>query len=231
MIKISGTISVKYSILYNKRKVLKVFFKKNKFSKDFNYIKYLCHDKGIDFEICDDSFFEEYKNSGGILAYVNERNYDQIDDLKDVVLLVQGIEDPYNIGYILRNCAAYGASVILCNKDISNMEDIIMKSSAGALDFVEVVKADELNSLIACLKKKGYFFIALYRSDNSFDFNKIEKRKKVVICLGGEKRGLSKDVLELCDQNCFLAYDSEFKNALNASSAAAISLALYRSKK
>lgn len=230
MIKISGTISVKYSILYNKRNVLKVFFKKDKFSKDINYIKYLCHEKGIPFELCDDNFFDEYKKSGGVLAYVEERKNDSVDDLKDVVLLLQGIEDPYNIGYILRNCAAFSASAILCNKDISTMEDIIMKSSAGALDFVELIKADDIDSLVCLLKKQGYFFVALYRGKQAFDFNEIKDHKKIVLCLGGEKRGLSKNILKECDECCFLSYQSNFKNALNASSAAAISLALYRSK-
>lgn len=225
---IEGTISVKSAIENKKRKINKIYFKKDKFSKDLNYIKYLAHENKIDFQLEDIEFFNNFKKSGGVVADVEVRKFDELDFKNDLIVVVCGVEDPYNLGYIFRTGAAFGCDFIIEDKDFSLFEKTILKSSAGAYDRVKISKTNNLLDDLKKLKNKDYQINALYRSDNAKPLPFIEKKGKNVLIIGGEKRGINKNILSFCDRELFLPYTTDFKNALNASSAMAISLAFFR---
>lgn len=76
MIIVEGTIGTKYSIEQQKRKVYKLVFLKDKHSKDLNYIKYLAHLHNIEIIYEDNTFFQNYPHSAGVIAYVSARTFD-----------------------------------------------------------------------------------------------------------------------------------------------------------
>ena len=111
---IEGSISVKAAVKNHKRKIEKILIDENKHDKDFNYIRFLAKEEGIELtelkreELDKQSCSRTY---GGILAYAGGRVSDEFDESD--IFYIDGIEDPFNIGYIMRTLYAFGINNIL----------------------------------------------------------------------------------------------------------------------
>lgn len=227
---IEGAISVKAAILNGRRHIDCVYFDEAKHSKDFTYIMYRAKERDIKYAYVKREVIDEMANGkthGGIIAVCESRTYQDIHDLKeDTVFVIDGIEDPFNLGYAMRSLKAFDyKSIVLPKRDYSNMEATILKSSAGAFDMLDVVLSEDLASDLAKLKDE-YTIMALNRSDKASDIFETEYPKKKIIILGGEKRGINKKAMELVDQEIFFDYPSDFRNALNATSALSMMIAV-----
>ena len=138
-----------------------------------------------------------------------------------LVLMLDGIEDPHNLGAILRTCDALGVDgVIIKKRGEAPLNATVSKVSTGAINWVKVAEVTNLNQAIETLKKKGYWIVA---SDGEAKMNYDEVDYKSPICLivGSEGFGISKLVLKNSD---FIVKIPMFGhvNSLNASVSAAI---------
>ncbi len=234
---IEGSLSVKAAIKGNKRVVEEVMIDKHKNGKDINYIINLCKEKAIKVKRIDKAEIENIadgKSHGGILAKVKEREYQSLKSCfneNSFVVLIEGIEDPFNLGYIYRTLYSAGCGGVITNKrNYQNFENIILKSSAGAFDLINIHQSDDLKASIDFAKNKGFKVYAAMRK-NALSYFEVDYMEKVLIAFGGEMRGLSKAVLDNVDQNVYIPYANDFKNALNASSAiSAISYEVLRQR-
>lgn len=230
---IEGAIAVKAALQNKKREIFKVYIDKDKKTKDFNYIRKLIRQNGVEVFECERSYLETIltgKSHGGIGADVSERREDEFDD-SDIFFL-DGIEDPFNLGYCLRTLYAMGVKNVLLNKrDYSQMEGQLLKSSAGAYDMINIALCQEPLKIIASLKEKGYYLYGLYRGEQAKDIFDVRFADKALFILGGEKRGISGDLLDLCDDHLYISYGSDFRNALNASAALDVVVTLLRSQR
>ena len=230
---IEGAIAVKAALQNKKREIFKVYIDKDKKTKDFNYIRKLIRQNGVEVFECERSYLETIltgKSHGGIGADVSERREDEFDD-SDIFFL-DGIEDPFNLGYCLRTLYAMGVKNVLLNKrDYSQMEGQLLKSSAGAYDMINIALCQEPLKMIASLKEKGYYLYGLYRGEQAKDIFDVRFADKALFILGGEKRGISGDLLDLCDDHLYISYGLDFRNALNASAALDVVVTLLRSQR
>lgn len=230
---IEGAIAVKAALQNKKREIFKVYIDKDKKTKDFNYIRKLIRQNGVEVFECERSYLETIltgKSHGGIGADVSERREDEFDD-SDIFFL-DGIEDPFNLGYCLRTLYAMGVKNVLLNKrDYSQMEGQLLKSSAGAYDMINIALCQEPLKMITSLKEKGYYLYGLYRGEQAKDIFDVRFADKALFILGGEKRGISGDLLDLCDDHLYISYGSDFRNALNASAALDVVVTLLRSQR
>ena len=230
---IEGAIAVKAALQNKKREIFKVYIDKDKKTKDFNYIRKLIRQNGVEVFECERSYLETIltgKSHGGIGADVSERREDEFDD-SDIFFL-DGIEDPFNLGYCLRTLYAMGVKNVLLNKrDYSQMEGQLLKSSAGAYDMINIALCQEPLKMIASLKEKGYYLYGLYRGEQAKDIFDVRFADKALFILGGEKRGISGDLLDLCDDHLYISYGSDFRNALNSSAALDVVVTLLRSQR
>ena len=230
---IEGAIAVKAAVQNEKREIIKVYIDKNKKTKDFNYIRKLLRNKGIVFLECERQQIEELsygKSHGGIVAEVTERKNDSFEE--GDIFYLDGIEDPFNLGYAMRTLYALGVkNVLLSKRDYTGMEGQLLKSSAGAYDMLKVKVAEDALSEIEAFKKQGYYLYGLYRSSEAKDIFDVDFHEKALFMLGGEKRGISAELLQLCDEHLFISYGSDFRNALNACGALDVTVTLLRSKR
>lgn len=234
MMIVEGSIAVKAVIHGNKREVDKVYIRKDKKTKDFNYIRKLCKSKNIQIEELDSEKIEEFasgKSHGGILAEVNNRKYDEFDN--GDIFFLDGIEDPFNLGYAMRTLFALGIkNVLLSTRDYSTMAAQLLKSSAGAYEMLNIKIAEDALNQIKEYKDNGYYVYGLYRGDNSKDIFEVDFNKKALFILGGEKRGISSELLKECDEHLYISYGSEFRNSLNACAAVdVVATLLYSQRK
>lgn len=218
---IEGAISVKAVINGKNRIVNKVYINKDKKTKDFNYIRKITKLNNIELiELAKEELDKIAigKTYGGICGDVSDRIDNEFDD-SDIFYL-DGIEDPFNLGYALRTLYAFGfKNVLLSNRDYTNMQAQLLKSSAGAYDLLNIKVSKDSVVDIGEYKNRGYHLYALYRGDNAKDIFDIKFSSKSLFLLGGEKRGISSELLKMCDEYLYIAYGSDFKNALNACAA------------
>ena len=232
--KIEGAISVKAAIESKKREVKEVFIDKDNKNKNFNYIRKIAKLNNIKInEISKDDFssFNPGKTFGGIIAECSLRKEDEFDN-KDI-FYITGVEDPFNLGYMIRNLYAFGINnLILDAKEYEKLDGQILKSSAGAYEFINIKYTDNPLSIIETYKKNNYKVYALSRGDNSKDiFNETFNNPSLFI-IGGEKRGINSNILSLADNYLYIPYGNDFRNSLNASNAlACVSTLLFKQRK
>ena len=215
---IEGSISVKAAILNNKREIEVVYIDKEKKTKDFNFIRKTCKNNNIKIEeLNKDELLSlaSGKTFGGILASVGQRKIDDFDDTS--IFYLDGIEDPFNLGYCMRTLYAFGfKNVLLSSRDYTNMEAQLLKSSAGAFDMLNIKIIEDDIKEIKEYKDNGYYLYGLFRGEGSKDVFDTAFNTKALYMLGGEKRGIKSDLLNMCDEYLYISYGSDFRNSLNA---------------
>ena len=214
---IEGSISVKAAILNNKREIEVVYIDKEKKTKDFNFIRKICKNNNIKIEeLNKDELLSlaSGKTFGGILASVSQRKQDTFDDTS--IFYLDGIEDPFNLGYCMRTLYAFGfKNVLLSSRDYTNMEAQLLKSSAGAFDMLNIKIIEDDIKEIKEYKDNGYYLYGLFRGEGSKDVFDTTFNTKALYMLGGEKRGIKSDLLNMCDEYLYISYGSDFRNSLN----------------
>lgn len=228
MIQIEGALSIKAALESDNRVVSKVYIDETKKSKDINYIVHLCHKFNIPFEKINKDKLAEFnpsKTFGGLLAFCVSRKYQSIEDIKDFnwVVLIEGIEDPFNLGQMIRTAYASGAQAILLNhRDWSQVESVLLKSSAGAFDRIDIVLLENISEDLKQLKSYGFKLVSALRNKESISHEKLLFPDKSILAIGGEMRGLSRAVIDQTDISVEIKYPNSTKVALNAVSACAI---------
>lgn len=159
----------------------------------------------------------------GIILYVPDYKYCDLDvALNDeVVVILDHLEDPHNLGAIIRTCEAAGIKSIILPKDRQvQINSTVMKTSVGTLDNMNIISVSNLVNTIKKLKDNGFWIVGT-ALENSVDFKTIDYSGKIVLIIGNEGNGISHLVAKNCD---FLAKIPMYgtTNSLNASVAAGI---------
>ena len=164
-------------------------------------------------------------NHQGIILDVEDFRYSKLEDIikddESIIVLLDHLEDPHNLGAIIRTCEAAGIDGIVIPKDRSvSVNATVMKTSAGAVNNIRVAMVTNLKMAIDDLKAAGYWIIGT-DMENSIDYRKIDYKGKVVIVIGNEGTGISRLVRKECD---FMAKIPMYGkvNSLNASVASAL---------
>ena len=159
----------------------------------------------------------------GILLYIPDYQYSSIETAynDDVVVILDHLEDPHNLGAIIRTCEAAGIRSIILPKDRQvQINATVMKTSVGTLDNMNMISVTNLVNTINKLKENGFWIVGT-TLENSVDFKTIDYSGKIALVIGNEGSGISNIVANNCD---FLAKIPMYgkTNSLNASVAAGI---------
>ena len=159
----------------------------------------------------------------GIVLKIVDYDYKDISEItNDIVVILDHLEDPHNLGAIIRTCEAAGIKDIILPKDRSvQVSSTVMKTSVGCIDKVNLYQVTNLVQTIDYLKKQGFWIIGTDMEGT--DYRKIDYNGKIVIIIGNEGNGMSRLVKDSCD---FIASIPMYGtvNSLNASVAAGIVL-------
>lgn len=168
----------------------------------------------------------------GIIAVIKPYEYTSIEHIletckkvsKPVLVLLDGVVDPHNLGAILRCCDIFGVQGLLIGKhDQVGLSATVAKTSAGAINYVPVAKVGNLVQTIDMLKKNGFWIVA---ADGNCDksYLDIDYNFPTVLVIGNEGDGISKLVLKNSDFIVKIPMYGKV-NSLNASVATGIFLA------
>lgn len=169
------------------------------------------------------------KTHQGIIAYVSEYKYSDLEDIFNLaekrgedpfIIVLDGIEDPHNLGAIIRSAECSGAhGVIIPKRNAVGLTDTVAKTSAGAIEYMPIVKVTNIPTLIDELKERNVWTVCLDMDGEKY--TKEDLRGSVAIVIGSEGFGVSRLVKEKCDLICSLPIKGSI-NSLNASNAAAV---------
>ena len=226
---LEGSISVKAALLGKHRQVSKVYLDERRNDKEVRFIQARAEEAGADLIRMKREKLDQLaagRTHGGVLCEAGERTYDPEECLFSAPMpflaVLEGAEDPFNLGYVIRALYSGGCTgLILGKRDWTGAEPTILKSSAGAFDFLPIVMHEEPSSLIEHAKQHGIRTYAAMRKD-ARPIYEADFTEPVLIAVGGEMRGLSAPVLSACGENLFIPYANDFRNALNAAGAAAV---------
>ena len=162
---------------------------------------------------------------GGIIAECTARTLPALmpQHIKDqgVYFILEGVEDPYNFGYAIRSLYAAGVDgVILDERNWMGVAGVVARSSAGASELMEMYVSKPTDA-IEMMKSKGYRVICAGIRDSESLFE-TDLKKPLLVILGGEKRGISRSVLDLADQVVRIDYGTEFGGSLSTAAATAV---------
>jgi 23S rRNA (guanosine2251-2'-O)-methyltransferase len=138
----------------------------------------------------------------GVVAFAAARHYDDLDKIlssSKLLVLLDGIEDPHNLGAIIRTANAAGAGAVLVpERRAAALTDTVAKASAGAIEYVPLVRIGNVSQSIEKLKQAGFWIYGLDEK-GSHRYDNVEFQKPSVIALGSEGKGLHQHVKEKCD--------------------------------
>jgi 23S rRNA (guanosine2251-2'-O)-methyltransferase len=168
----------------------------------------------------------------GVVALGAARKYADLESVAESEMLVvlDGVEDPHNLGAIVRTAHAAGAgAVIVPERRAAGVTDVVAKAAAGALEHLPVVRVTNINRALEDLKERGMWIYGLdERGTESYD--QIDYAKKSVLVLGGEGKGLHEQVRKHCDVLVRIPMAGQI-SSLNVSVAAGVVLFEWRRRR
>lgn len=140
-----------------------------------------------------------------------------------LIVMLDHLEDPHNFGAIIRSCEALGVDgIIIPNDRAVDINGTVIKTSAGAIQYMKIAKVSNLVNTIKVLKDKGYWIIGT--DMNGTSYNDMKYDMPICLVIGNEGKGMSRLIKESCDY--VVSIDMVGKtNSLNASVATGIMIA------
>lgn len=167
----------------------------------------------------------------GIAAYVAAKDYVSVNEILEsakrrgedpLVVILDGLEDPHNLGAVLRSCDGVGAhGVIIPARRAVGLTETVAKASAGAIEYIPVAKVTNLAQCIDELKEKGLWIAAIDMDGENY--SDADLTGPMALVIGGEGQGVSEIVRKKADYIISMPMKGKV-NSLNASNAAAIML-------
>jgi len=165
----------------------------------------------------------------GVIAYAAAYEYAQVEDMLNAaeekgeppfIILLDNIEDPHNLGAIIRTANLAGAhGVVIPKRRAVGLTATVARTSAGALNYTPVAKVTNLGNTIDELKEKGLWFVCADMVGESM--YKLDLKGPIGLVIGSEGEGVGRLVKEKCDFAASIPMKGNI-NSLNASVAAGI---------
>jgi len=168
----------------------------------------------------------------GVVALGAARKYADLDSVAgaELVVVLDGVEDPHNLGAIIRTAHAAGAgAVVIPERRAASVTDVVAKAAAGALEHLPVVRVSNVNRTLEQLKEQEYWIYGLDERGTE-QYDRIDWAAKSALVLGGEGKGLHDQVRKHCDLLVRIPMAGKI-SSLNVSVAAGVVLFDWRRKK
>jgi 23S rRNA (guanosine2251-2'-O)-methyltransferase len=140
----------------------------------------------------------------GVVAFGAAQRYVELDDVlagarAQLLVLLDGVEDPHNLGAIIRTAHAAGASAILIpDRRAAGLTEIVAKAAAGAIEHLPVVRVGNVSQTLEMLKKRGFWIYGLDERGTQA-YSETDYAQPTVLVLGSEGQGLHQLVKKHCD--------------------------------
>ncbi len=148
------------------------------------------------------------ENHQGVVASVAAYNYAELDDIFKIaeergedpfIMILDELEDPHNLGSIMRTADAVGAhGIIIPRRRSVSLTAVVAKSSTGAIEYIPTVRVNNLSQTVDELKERGVW-IAGTDAKGSQDYRRMDATLPLAVIIGSEGKGMSRILKEKCD--------------------------------
>lgn len=229
MIKIYGKNCIYAAIMANSK--LDMVFLSDEILKGDKKIIDILNDRGYQYKVLpkkklDNEFPSQNQGYGAYRADYEILNEDYINNLpkeKGRVLILDGIQDPHNLGAILRSVDAFGYDLVVLPKNRSvSVNETVAHVSTGAIEYTKIMYVNSLNTFVERLKKCGYWICGTDAKGTVLS-SEIDKSLNLAIIIGSEGFGMSKTLVNASDFLIKIPMKGHV-NSLNASVSSGIIL-------
>lgn len=221
-------------LIQNGKPIDRIFIRRGEYNGSLSLIVSLARERGITVSEADSARLDSLAAGGrhqGVVALVAPVSFLSLSELLDscrekgeepFFLILDGVEDPHNLGAVLRSAECAGANgIILPKHQCAPLTPAACKASAGACEYIPIAKVTNLTNAIQKLKKAGLW---IYAADaDGSPYSKVSLTGPVALVLGSEGYGVSRLVRENCDGVLSIPLHGKI-NSLNVSAAAAVLL-------
>lgn len=171
----------------------------------------LAKSRGIPVEYVERRFIDRLTATSshqGVIAYASVKEYVDLEDLLTIsreknesplYCILDGIEDPQNLGAIIRTAAASGTQgVIIRSRRAVGLTAAVAKASAGAVEYVPVARVSNISQAMVALKRSGIWVVGIDQA-GEIPYSQVDFKLPTAMVIGSEGRGLSDLVRERCD--------------------------------
>ena len=147
-------------------------------------------------------------NNQGVIAIVPPYNYCEVEEILEeakrknempFILILDGIEDPHNLGSIIRTAETAGVhGIIIPKRRAASVNSTVSKVSAGAVEYMKIARVNNINETIRYLKEQGVWICGTDMDTNTI-YTKQDYKMPIAIVIGSEGFGMSRLVKENCD--------------------------------
>lgn len=216
----------------NRKSIISVYFDKGFNKKDLINVAKRNH---IKIKWVNSGKLDELSSGGnhqGVVLEINDFKYFSLEEIlkscenkqRPVIVMLDGIEDPHNLGAILRSCDATSVDGVIIGKNrCCELNGTVAKVSTGAIDTVKVHQATNLVQTVKKLKDKGFWVVGADIDERAVEYTQIKYDMPIVLVIGSEGFGISPLLKKNCDYLAYLPMKGKV-NSLNASVAAGIML-------
>ena len=203
----------------------------NSKNKDILNILDIANTKGVKVQVVDKKDLERIAKgkTQGVIAYVQNFKYVDVKDImleaerkgeKPFIVILDGIEDPHNLGAIIRTCECAGVhGIIIPKRRSASLNATVAKAACGALEYMKVARVTNIPNTIDELKEKGVWVFGADMDGN--DFERTDLDIPCALVIGNEGKGIGTLVAKKCDEIISLPMMGKI-NSLNASVAAGV---------
>jgi 23S rRNA (guanosine2251-2'-O)-methyltransferase len=226
---LEGSISVLAALEANRREIHAVYLQKDKSIRGASRIHQTATERGIQVHASSEAEIGELSNGsshGGVLALAGERKFQSLLELLEgkpdpFIVMLEGVEDPYNYGQAIRALYAAGAAgIVVPERNWDTALNTVTRASAGASEYMPTAKSDSI-AAIDFFKSRGFKIAATAKEKNSVSIYTADLRGALLMLIGGEKRGLAAAALAQCDVLLSIPYARTFEASLDVTSSTA----------
>lgn len=229
--KLAGVNSI-MEALRGKRRVHKIYVQEGRAGKRIDELLQIAKKKGIFFQYVDKQRLDQMyttANHQGVIAQVDSYEYSSVDEILEqaallgkepFILILDGIEDPQNLGSIIRTAECAGVhGIIIPQHNSSEVTAAVSRASAGAVEHIPIARETNLVNCIKRLKEKGLWVVGADMEGS--EYFSCQMPSPTVLVIGGEGSGIRRLVRQNCDMLVSIPMTGLI-SSLNASVAAGL---------
>jgi 23S rRNA (guanosine2251-2'-O)-methyltransferase len=227
---LEGALSVDAALRGGKREVHTVYIREDKSHGETAHTERLAREAGVPVERKAAEFINSHargKTHGGVIALVGERRLQSLAELLPTtrtpfVVMLDGIEDPFNLGSALRCLYAAGADGVVVRPRVwASAASIVARASAGASELIPLAEADSVLDAARFFRERG-LTVACTAKGDAVPIYEADLTGPLFLVIGGEKRGMSRGIVGEADVRLWVPYGRRFAASLPTAAAAAV---------
>jgi len=227
---LEGAVSIQAALESGSREIQRIYVQRDKQNRSIVQLERLASRQGLSLDRVDDAEIEAHtsgKTHGGVIALVGPRQFLSLDALiegkkRPFIVMLDGIEDPYNFGAAVRALYASGVDgLVVRPRNWMSAAAIVARSSAGATELMPTAVAETADDAAAFFRVHG-LTVACATKDRAVPIYQADLTIPLFLAIGGEKRGITRSFLRQADLRLSIPYQRHFPRSLGTASAVAV---------